>query len=62
MSNPRIIYASHSDATARVPARLAALRFALDCHARKEAAPDNRPDDEKERTSDDSLASIHSTA
>jgi hypothetical protein len=45
MSNPRIIYASHSDATPRVPARLAALRFVLDCYAKKEAAPESRPDD-----------------
>jgi hypothetical protein len=31
--------------SARASARLAALRFVLDCHARKEAAPVSRPDD-----------------
>jgi hypothetical protein len=47
MSSPRIIYKSHSDRTPRTPARLAALRFILDCHAKKEAAtsPVSRPDD-----------------
>jgi hypothetical protein len=34
-------------ATPRMPARLAALRFVLDCHATKEAAPVSRPDDAK---------------
>ena len=61
MSSPRILYTSHSDSTLRVPARLAALRFVLDCYAKKKAAPENRPDDEKGRSSNDSLASNHST-
>jgi hypothetical protein len=61
MSSPPIIYASHSDTTSQVPARLAALRFVLDCYAKKEAAPESRPDDEKGRSSNDSLASNHST-
>jgi hypothetical protein len=45
MSSPRITYASPSDTTTRVPARVAALRFVLDCYAKKEAAPESRPDD-----------------
>jgi hypothetical protein len=35
------------DATPQTSARLAALRFVLDCHATKEAAPVSRPDDAK---------------
>ena len=52
MSSPRITYASHSDTTPRVPARVAALRFVLDCYAKKEAAPERRPNDAERSLSD----------
>jgi len=58
MSGPRITYTAHSDTN--VESELSALanvyRFVLDCHAKKEAAPESRPDDEKERSRNDSLA------
>jgi hypothetical protein len=47
MTSPRITYAPRPDAT--LEAELSALanvyRFVLDCHAKKEAAPESRPDD-----------------
>jgi hypothetical protein len=45
MSSTPIAHSQNRDFTPPVPARLAALRFVLDSYARKEAAPDNRPDD-----------------
>jgi hypothetical protein len=46
MSSAPIAYSQNRDTTPPVPARLVALRFALDCyHAKKGAAPENRPDD-----------------
>jgi hypothetical protein len=63
MGSPRITYVARPNATpeTELSALVAVYKFVLDCRAKKEAAPDNRPDDEKERTSDDSLASNHST-
>jgi hypothetical protein len=47
MSSPRISYATRPDATpeAELGALAAVFRFVLDCHAKKEAAPENRPED-----------------
>ena len=47
MGKPAIIYASRPDATAKMECSTLAnvYRFVLDRHARKEAAPDSRPDD-----------------
>ena len=42
---PRVVYRARDFATPQTSARLAALRFALDCHAKQEAAPESRPDD-----------------
>jgi hypothetical protein len=58
VSSPRIIKASHSDTTPQVPARLAALRFVLDCYAKKEAAPESRPDDAEESKNDRTATAI----
>jgi hypothetical protein len=50
MSNSRITYAQRPDATSEgeVAALSNIFRFILDSHARKEAAPENRPDAGKE--------------
>jgi hypothetical protein len=63
MSEPPISYIERPDATpeAQHSALAAVYRFALDCYAKKKAAPESRPDDEKGRSSNDSLASNHST-
>ena len=42
---PRVVYRARDFATPQTSARLAALRFVLDCHAKKEAPPESRPDD-----------------
>ena len=49
MSSPRITYAPRPDATpeAELSALAGAYRFILDCHAKKEAAPESRPDAER---------------
>lgn len=59
-----VSYTPRPDATpeAEVSALSNVYRFILDCHAKQEAAPESRPDDEKERSQDDSLARTHSTA
>jgi hypothetical protein len=48
MNDPvHIRYAQRPDATleAELSALASAYRFVLDCHAKKEAAPESRPDD-----------------
>jgi hypothetical protein len=47
MSEPRIAYTARRDATAEIEYSTLAhiYKFVLDCHAKKEAAPENRPDD-----------------
>ncbi len=50
LSNPRITYAPRSEATpeSELSTLASIYRFILDCHAKKEAAPENRPDAGKE--------------
>ena len=57
-SEAHIAYAQRAGITpeAEVAAVASVLRFILECHAKKEAAPESRPDDEKERSRNDSLA------
>jgi hypothetical protein len=47
MSSPRIAYSARADATpeAELSALAAVYRFVLDCRAKKEAAPESRPND-----------------
>jgi hypothetical protein len=47
MNSTHITYTRRSDATseAEVAALGAIYKFVLDCHAKKEAAPESRPDD-----------------
>jgi hypothetical protein len=47
MSEPRIFYTWRSDTTPESELSTLAnvYRFVLDCHAKKEAAPESRPDD-----------------
>ena len=47
MTSPRVTYAARHDATAEAEQSALAnvYRFVLDRHARKEAAPESRPDD-----------------
>ncbi len=63
MPNPTVSYIPRPDATpeAELSALASAYRFILDCHAKKEAAPESRPEDEKERSVHDSLASTNYT-
>ena len=61
MSSPRIAYASHFDTTPRVLARVAALRFVLDCYAEREAAPERRPNDAERSLSDGAREIIQDT-
>ena len=61
MPEPAVGVRCVADATPQTSARLAALLFVLHCHIRREAAPEIRLDDEKGRSSNDSLASNHST-
>lgn len=58
MTDMRITYAPSSSATqeAEMSALINVYRFVLDCRAKKEAVPDRRPEDEKERSKNDSLA------
>ena len=48
MPEPAVGVRYAADATPQKSARLAALLFVLDCHTRKEAAPESRPDAGKE--------------
>ena len=59
----RINYAPRPDATpeAELSALASVYRFVLDARAKKEAAPESRPKDEKERSVHDSLASTNYT-
>jgi hypothetical protein len=47
LPSSRVIYTPRPDATpeAEVSALAAVYKFVLDCHAKKEAAPESRPDD-----------------
>jgi hypothetical protein len=47
MTSPRITYIPHPDTApeAELSALVAVYKFVLDCRAKKEAAPDSRPDD-----------------
>lgn len=53
-TTPRITYATRPDATpeAELSAVANVFRFVLDCHAKKEAAPESRPDAAKEIKND----------
>jgi hypothetical protein len=50
VSSPRISYSARPDATpeAELSTLVNVYKFVLDCHAKKEAAPESRPDDAKE--------------
>ncbi len=63
MPEQGITYSTRPDATpeTELSALAAVYRFVLDCHAKKEAAPESRPEDEKERSVHDSLASTNCT-
>jgi hypothetical protein len=54
MSNSRIAYAQRSDATSEgeVVTLGNIYRFILDSHAKKEAAPESRPEDPERRSSE----------
>jgi hypothetical protein len=47
MTSPRITYIPHPDTApeAELSALVAVYKFVLDCRAKKEAAPESRPDD-----------------
>ncbi len=49
MDSPRLTYAPLRDATheTEISARASVYRFVLDCRAKKEAAPESRPEDER---------------
>ena len=53
-----ITYTPHHEATpaAEISALVNVYKFILESHAQKEAAPESRPDDAKERSKDDSSA------
>ena len=56
MSAPRITYVPHTDATQQgeLNALVAAYRFIIDCHAKKEGGPPTAPEkNAKERIKDD---------
>jgi hypothetical protein len=61
MSEQRIIYAPRPDATpeAEIATLAAVYKFVLHCHAKKEAAPESRPDDA--RKDQDACTHHHST-
>ncbi len=63
MADPTITYSMRPDASqeAELSALAAVYRFVLDSRRMKKAAPDRRPNDEKERSMNDSLASTNST-
>ncbi len=63
MAETTISYAPRSDATSdtELSALASIYRFVLDSRAKKEAAPESRPEDEKERSVHDSLASTNYT-
>jgi hypothetical protein len=60
MSNPRVARNWRSAVGPQAAARLVALRFVLDCHAKKGAVPQQSRPDDAERILSDS-ASNHST-
>ena len=64
MSSPRIAYTPRRDATpeAELSALAAVYRIVLSAKKRGRIPDESGPDDEKERSSNDSLASKHSTA
>jgi hypothetical protein len=47
MSEPRISYSGSLETSpeTEAPVLCSVYKFVLDCHAKKEAAPENRPDD-----------------
>jgi hypothetical protein len=47
MGSPRITYVARPNATSEteLSALVAVYKFVLDCHAKREAAPESRPDD-----------------
>jgi hypothetical protein len=63
MSSVPIAHYQNRASTPAVPARVAALRFALDCHAKKEAATSrvSRPQDAERRSSDGARDIIQDT-
>jgi len=54
MTSPRVTYAARHDSTAEAEQSALAnvYRFVLDRHARKEAAPESRPDDAEGRSNE----------
>jgi hypothetical protein len=54
MSSARITYSQSSDATpeTELPALVAVYKFVLNCRARKEAAPESRPEDAEKDLND----------
>ena len=52
---------AHTTLEAERSALALVYRFILDCHEKKEAAPESRPKDEKERSVHDSLAATNYT-
>ncbi len=62
MPEPAIFYTPHPDAKpeTELSALAGVYRLLLD-HAMRKAAPDGRPNDEKERSMNDSLASTNYT-
>lgn len=63
MDSTLITYSRRQDASqeAEFSSLASVYRFVLDCHAKKEAAPESRPNDAKERSVHDSRASTNCT-
>ncbi len=63
MGSCRITYAHRLEAPpeAEISALASVYEFVLACHAKKEAVPDRRPNDEKERFRNAFLASTNYT-
>jgi hypothetical protein len=61
MNNSRTVYVQREGITPRaeLDALSACLRFIIDCHAKKEAASESRPDDAKGSKHDRAKTSIH---
>ena len=58
---PRTVHTTPLEATPQTSARLSALRFALDSHARKEATRPGSPDDAERSLSDGAKDIIQDT-
>jgi hypothetical protein len=60
VSNPRIVYTPHPNATpeTELSALAAAYRFILDCHAKKKATSPGGPDDAEDMENDRTATEI----